>query len=160
MVGTSSYLGRRFLRWTAGVPAASADRGRASLCTVRNRSGLTERYLTGPLGLRVVDRIVDRARRTVGALCALCAFRRAFCAATALRAGRRGDGKRPMVRRRSTAGFRNGTAGGTLVDGVVNFWVRPQCRLAGAGSAAGCVHPFAHLLQRVRAEAAAVSDLF
>src|SRR5712692_8416057 len=57
----------------AGVPAASADRGRAGLCTVRNRGGLTERYLTGPHGLRVVDRIVDRARRTDGCImCTVC----------------------------------------------------------------------------------------
>src|SRR5216683_6205260 len=48
-----------------------------------------------------------------------------------------------MVRRRSTAGFRNGAAGGTLVDGVGTFGSVPNPRLAGAGSAAGCVHPFA-----------------
>jgi len=93
MVGTSSYH-----RWPLSALDGLAcrqcqDRGRPGSCTVRNRSGITERDLTGLCGLGVVDRIVDRAHRTVGASCALCAFRRAFGAASAVRAGRRGIGK-------------------------------------------------------------------
>ena len=44
-------------------------------------------------GLLVVERVVDRLGRPVGAFCAFRAFWRAVCAASALRAMRLQDGK-------------------------------------------------------------------
>src|SRR6266699_1283385 len=77
---------RRQGAWPACLPEPRS-------VTDGNSGVMTERDSVASCGPLIVERVVDRAWRATSAFCAFRAFRRAVCAASALRARRLRNGK-------------------------------------------------------------------